>query len=130
MGTTQIGDIVTAVPVYVGPAGTGQRVADAMGGTYEINSNQEMLIADGGTAYTKGRITCTMSVNTIIPRIGMVNDLNGLLLGQVKVSVRMRFDGKFHTFTGVIQTGGGSWSHDSGKCTGDFKFIGSNVKRQ
>jgi hypothetical protein len=117
--------IVTPVPVYVEGVG---HIADATGGNYDIDNGAELGQTDGGTVVMMGRTTCRMNVDTLIPRKGMKARLFEALLQKKIVRVRLPFDGKFHVFSGIIKTGGGSWEFQNGSCKGQFGFIGAEPK--
>jgi hypothetical protein len=106
-----------------------QRVADATDGDWSVNSGQAMAIADGGIAFTKGRVTCDMSINTLIPRAGMKVDLISLVTGQVQVTMKLLINAQWVTFYGIVETAKGSWSFADGKMTGAFTFKGANIQQ-
>jgi hypothetical protein len=112
--------IIVPIPVYVDNV----KVGDATAGTYSLNNGTELVHADAGTAIQAGRNTCSMSLQTIVPRRGMKARLFEALLKKKIVKVRLPLDAKHHSFEGIVQTGEASWQWANGACSGSFSFIG------
>lgn len=114
--------IVTPCPVFC----NGVQIGDATEGDYTVNSGQGQVITDQGVGVTKGRVTVTMSVKTVVPRRGMKYRMFEDAINQKKLTIMIPIDSKFHTFDGFLETVSGNWNFANGTCTGDAKFMGAS----
>jgi hypothetical protein len=104
------------------------KVADATGGSYEINPGISPIVTDGGLVMQVGTTQVTASINTVIPRAGMRNRLYEATLSKRDVQVQILMDSKVHTFTGKLTSASANWDWAGGTAAGAFQFIGSESK--
>ena len=113
--------IIRPLPIYL----NGKKVAEVSDGNYDIDSGDEIQIgSEGVIGLSDGTPVASAQFNCIIPVKGMSVTVDTMLLNKQYIDFGIPVNGKFHQVTGRITNGGYSWDHKSGKCMGQFKFIG------
>lgn len=100
------------------------KIGEATGGEYNIMNGVQRVETNDATGFTSGRTVTDISWKSITPKAGYKAAITDAILTKKEVKIQFNLEGKFHTVAGRMASGKFSWDDASGKCEGDFAFLG------